>query len=87
MKAKDKPLADDKVLALIEKRDRKGWPEVMALAQKYGFILSAGGGVAMLATNDEQLKLLGEKEFLFQQEQFYEGGFFREDEPAQEAGR
>jgi len=74
-------MADAKMLALIEERD-KGWPEVMALAKRYGFITFAYGGVAMLATNAEQLKANGEKDFLFKQGQLYEGGFFREDGPA-----
>ena len=32
------------------------WEEVMRLAERYGFIMFAGGGVATLATNREYLR-------------------------------
>lgn len=32
----------------------KHWEEVMKLAQKYGFLVHAYGGVAVLATHQEQ---------------------------------
>lgn len=40
------------------------WTEVMELAEKYGFILRAYGGTATLATHQNQLKELGEPEYL-----------------------
>ena len=38
----------------MSKRDP--WDEVMQLAEKYGFITAAYGGVAVLATYEEQQK-------------------------------
>ena len=35
------------------------WEEVMRLAESYGFILQAYGGVAALATNEVQVEELG----------------------------
>ena len=40
------------------------WTEVMRFAERQGFIMSAFGGVAMLATNQNQLEQLGLKEYL-----------------------
>lgn len=40
------------------------WSEVMELAEKYGFIIQAYGGTATLATHKNQLKQLGEHEYL-----------------------
>ena len=40
------------------------WEEVMELAERYGFILQAYGGTATLATHHNQLKELGEPEYL-----------------------
>ena len=40
------------------------WQQVMELAERYGFILNAAGGTAMLATHKNQLEQLGEKEYL-----------------------
>ncbi len=42
----------------------KHWKDVMALAERYGFILQAAGGVATLATHAVQLEELGETEYL-----------------------
>lgn len=42
--------------------DKEKWAEVMTLAEKYGFILQAYSGVAILATPEEQEKLKEEKE-------------------------
>lgn len=40
------------------------WTEVMKLAEQYGFILQAYGGVATLATQKEQIKELGLAKYL-----------------------
>lgn len=40
------------------------WEEVMELAEKYGFILQAYGGTALLATHRNQLESYGEPEYL-----------------------
>ena len=40
------------------------WTEVMELAEKYGFILQAYGGAALLATHRNQLESYGEPEYL-----------------------
>ena len=40
------------------------WKEVMVLAEKYGFILQAYGGTALLATHRNQLESYGEPEYL-----------------------
>lgn len=40
------------------------WEEVMELAEKYGFILQAYGGTALLATHHNQLESYGEPEYL-----------------------
>ena len=39
------------------------WQEVMDLAQKYGFILQAYGGTAILATHENQKERFGEEEY------------------------
>lgn len=71
-----KPTIDDADMnAIIAERDQ-GWPEVMELAKKYGFIVQAYGGTAMLATNRNQLETWGKDDFLFKQEQFF-GGLIR----------
>lgn len=46
-----------------EEADRH-WAEVMALAEKYGFIIQAYAGTATLATHRTQLEQLGESEYL-----------------------
>ena len=40
------------------------WEEVMNLAESYGFILNAYGGIATLGTHRNQLENLGEPEYL-----------------------
>ena len=45
-------------------RADKHWKDVMSFAERYGFILQAGGGVATLATHAVQLEELGEAEYL-----------------------
>jgi hypothetical protein len=40
------------------------WKEVMDLAECYGFILNAYGGIATLGTHKNQLENLGEREYL-----------------------
>ena len=43
----------------------KHWQhEVMKLAEKYGFIVQASGGVAMLVTHQNQVEQFGEAEYL-----------------------
>ena len=39
------------------------WQEVMDLAQKYGFIIHAAGGTAILATHENQIEAYGEEEY------------------------
>ena len=43
-------------MAVENDQERDDWQEVMDLAQKYGFIVQAYGGVATLATHEEQKK-------------------------------
>lgn len=43
------------------------WQEVMKLAEKYGFIWNAYGGVATLAVHEEQLKSLGKEDYIKRQ--------------------
>ncbi len=40
------------------------WSEVMNLAEKYGFILQAYAGTALLSTHSNQLENYGEPEYL-----------------------
>lgn len=40
------------------------WKEVMELAERYGFIVQAGGGTATLITHKNQLENYGETEYL-----------------------
>lgn len=40
------------------------WQEVMELAERYGFIVQAYGGTAILITHRNQLKQYGEPEYL-----------------------
>ena len=47
------------------------WKEVMALAEKYGFITQAYGGVAVLATHKNQIDSFGEQTYLQRQEQMF----------------
>lgn len=42
----------------------KHWSEVMALAERYGFVLQTYGGTALLATHRNQLESYGEPEYL-----------------------
>ena len=41
-------------MAVENDQEQDHWQEVMDLAQKYGFIIQAYGGVAVLATHEEQ---------------------------------
>ena len=43
-------------MAVESDQEHGHWQEVMDLAQHYGFIIQAYGGVAMLATHEEQKK-------------------------------
>lgn len=47
------------------------WQEVMKLAEKYGFMLQAYGGTAILATHKNQLETLGEEKYLFRQSEMF----------------
>lgn len=40
------------------------WREVMEIAERYGFIIQAYGGVAMLATHKNQIEQYGEVRYL-----------------------
>lgn len=51
-------IQSDEGRAVMEEWDSH-WEEVMNLAEKYGFIVQAYGGVATLATNEEQCKQIG----------------------------
>ena len=46
----------------IEKLDEH-WNEVMNLAVKYGFIVQAAGGTAILVTHDNQQQEYGEEQY------------------------
>lgn len=41
----------------------KNWIEVLTLAEDYGFIIQAFGGVAVLATHENQKEKLGEEKY------------------------
>ena len=59
-------VSDNKMISLRNygvNADRH-WQEVMGLAEQYGFILRAYGGVATLATHQNQLEQMGEPEYL-----------------------
>lgn len=47
------------------------WKEVMDLAEKYGFITQAYGGVAVLSTHKNQLDSFGEQTYIQRQEQMF----------------
>lgn len=47
------------------------WKEVMDLAEKYGFITQAYGGVAVLATHKNQIDSFGEQTYIQRQEQMF----------------
>lgn len=57
----------EQIIARIQSEEGQGimngwdsrWSEVMKLAEGYGFIVQAFGGVATLATNEEQIKQMG----------------------------
>ncbi len=53
-----KQLQTDEGRALMESWDSH-WEEVMRLAEGYGFIVQAYGGVATIATNEEQCRQTG----------------------------
>jgi hypothetical protein len=42
--------------------DDEHWEEVMKLAEKYGFIIQAYGGTAVLATHENQSEMKTRKE-------------------------
>lgn len=47
------------------------WKEVMELAERYGFITQAYGGVAILSTHKNQLDSFGEEIYIRRQEQMF----------------
>lgn len=47
------------------------WEEVMNLAEKYGFILSAYGGSAILATHRNQIDVYDEEKYIFRQHSMF----------------
>lgn len=47
------------------------WQDVMDLAVKYGFIMQAYGGTAILATHKNQLDEWGEEKYLHRQKQMH----------------
>lgn len=47
------------------------WKEVMDLAEKYGFITQAYGGVAVLSTHKNQIDSFGEQTYIQRQEQMF----------------
>lgn len=63
MQAKHKIDADVSLKQYGREADEH-WCEVMELAEKYGFILQAYGGTALLATHRDQLENYGEPEYL-----------------------
>lgn len=60
MKNNNKPVLRDYGI----NADKRWQHEVMALAQKCGFIVKAAGGTAILMTHKNQLEELGEVEYL-----------------------
>ena len=48
------------------------WKEVMDLAVKYGFIVQAAGGTAILLTHKNQLKSHGEETYISRQREVFE---------------
>lgn len=48
---------------MVEKVSEQHWVEVLKLAEEYGFIVQAYGGVALLATHEVQKEKLGEKKY------------------------
>lgn len=63
MQAKHKIAADVSLKQYGRDADEH-WEEVMELAEKYGFILQAYGGTALLSTHHNQLKSYGESDYL-----------------------
>lgn len=55
------------------------WSEVTKAAEKYGYIMQAYGGVAVIATHKNQLEQFGEEDYLYRQRQM-----FRNEMEAQE---
>ena len=47
------------------------WKEVMDLAAKYGFIVQAAGGTAILLTHKNQVKSHGEETYLSRQKSLF----------------
>ena len=47
------------------------WKEIGKLAEKYGFILFAHGGVMVLSTHENQIKELGEEKYLNRQREMF----------------
>lgn len=47
------------------------WTEVMKLAEQYGFICSAAGGTATLATHQNQLEAFGEEKYINRQREMF----------------
>ena len=56
------------------------WKEVMDLAQKYGFVGYAYGGMAILLTHKNQLKEDGAEKYLFRQSSMFGLNMGKDDE-------
>ena len=47
------------------------WEEIGKLAEKYGFIVGAYGGMMVLATHKNQIKDFGEEKYLHRQKEMF----------------
>lgn len=47
------------------------WNEAIKPMQKYGFIVQAYGGVAVVMTHKNQLKMWGEEKYLYMQKEMH----------------
>lgn len=56
------------------------WKEIGKLAEKYGFIVGAYGGMMVLATHENQIKDLGEEKYLYRQKEMFRNDMTEDNE-------
>ena len=56
------------------------WEEIGKLAEKYGFIVGAYGGMMVLATHENQIKDFGEEKYLHRQKEMFRNDMTEENE-------
>ena len=56
------------------------WEEIGKLAEKYGFLVSACGGIMVLSTHENQIKNLGEEKYLHRQKEMLRNDMTEENE-------